>query len=88
MNLYFQCFSFYLFFFIKNKDLASCAGDTTSCKAGISAYDIQNLEVIEKTLLSWFNNSMKASPGTYHLLLSGNNSCKIIIENKTISSSK
>ena len=31
---------------------------------------------------------MKASPGKYHLLLSGDDPCKFAVENKTISSSK
>ena len=41
------------------------------------------------TLLKWFNdNSMKANPGKCHLLLSGSDSSKIAIGNKTISSGK
>ena len=39
--------------------------------------------------MKWFNdNSMKANPGKYHLLLSDSDSSKITIGNKTISSSK
>ena len=76
--------------FIKNKDVASYADDTTlSETGGNSAFDIYNLEVLGNTLLKWFNdNSMKANPGKYHLLLSGSDSSKITIKNKTISSSK
>ena len=48
-----------------------------------------NLEGLGNTLLNWFNNnSMKANPGKYHLLLSGNDSRKITIGNKKISSHK
>ena len=69
--------------FIKNKEVASYAADTTSYETGAnSAYVIRNLEV-------WFNdNSMKVNPGKYYLLLSGSDSSKITIGNKTISSSK
>ena len=49
-----------------------------------SAYVIHDLEVLGNTLLKWFNdNSMKANPGKYHLLLSGSDSSKITIGNKT-----
>ena len=41
------------------------------------------------TVLHWFNdNSMKANPVKYHLLLSGNDPNKITIGNKTVSRSK
>ena len=40
---------------------------------GNSAYVIHDLEVLRNTLLNCFNgNRMKADPGKYHLLLSGN----------------
>ena len=43
----------------------------------------KNLEGLGNTLLNWFNNnSMKANPGKYHLLSSGNDSRKITIGNK------
>ena len=63
-----------LFLFIKNKDVASYADDTTPYETGgNSTYVIDNLPVLENTLLNWLNdNSMKANPGKYHLLLSGN----------------
>ena len=79
-----------LFLFIKNKDLASYADDTTLYETGEnSAYIIDNVDVLRDTLLNWFNgNSMKANPGKYHLLLSGKDSSKVAIENKAISSSK
>ena len=49
----------------------------------------KNLEGLGNTLLNWFNNnSMKANPGKYHLLLSSNDSRKITIGNKKISSHK
>ena len=76
--LFFLC---NLFLFIKNKDIASYADDTTPYKTswggggeeGNSAYVIHNLEVLRNTLLNCFNgNRMKADPGKYHLLLSGN----------------
>ena len=39
--------------------------------------------------MNWFNNnSMKANPAKYHLLLSGNDFSKITVGNETISSSK
>ena len=39
--------------------------------------------------MNWFDgNSMKANLGKYYVLLSGNDSSKITIENKAISSSK
>ena len=39
--------------------------------------------------MNWFNdNSMKANPGKYYLLLSGNDSSKITVGNESISSSK
>ena len=42
-----------------------------------------NLEGLGNALLNWFNNnSMKANPGKYHLLSSGNDSRKITIGNK------
>ena len=65
-----------LFLFIKNKDVVSYADDTTPYETGgNSAYVIHNLEVLGKTLLNWFNdNSMKANPCKYHLLLLGNDS--------------
>ena len=85
----FQYFSL-LFFFIKNTDVVSYAGDTTPYETGGTfAYVIHNLEVLGNTLLKWFNdNNMKANPGKYHLPLSGSDSSKIIIGNKIISSSK
>ena len=72
-----------LFRFIKNKEIASYADDTTPYEMGAnSAYVIPNLEI-------WFNdNSMEANSGKYYLLLSGSDSSKITIGNKTISSSK
>ena len=58
-------------------------------KRGNSVYVIHNLKVLGNTLLNQFNDSsMKANPGKYHLLLSGNDSNKIIIGNEIISSSK
>ena len=65
-----------LFLFIKNKDVASYADDTTPYEiGGNSAYVIHNFEILGNILLNWFNdNSMKANPGKYHLLLSGNDS--------------
>ena len=88
--LLFNIFLCDLFLFIKNKDVASYADDTTPYETGgNSAYGIHNLEVIGNTVLKWFNdNSMKANPGKYHLLLSGNDSSKITIGNRTLSSSK
>ena len=79
-----------LLFFIKNKDVASYADDTPLYKTvRNSVYVIYDLENLGNTLLKWFNdNSMKANPGKYHLLLSGSDSSKITIGNKTISSSK
>ena len=39
--------------------------------------------------MNWFNdNSMKANPSKYCLLLSGNDSSKITVGNETISTSK
>ena len=86
----FNIFLCNLFLFIKNKDVSSYADDTTPYEAGgNSAYAIHNLEVLGNTLLNWFSdNSMKANPGKYHLLLSGNDSSKITIGNETDSSSK
>ena len=79
-----------LFLFIKNKDLVSYADDTTPYQTEVnSACIIRNLEVLGNTLLNWFKDySMKANPGKYHLLLSGNDSSKISNGNETISSSK
>ena len=75
-----------LFLFIKNKDIVSYVDDTTPYKTGgNSAYVIHNLEVLGKTLLNWFkDNSMKANPCKYHLLLFGNDSSKITVGNETI----
>ena len=57
-------------------------------KQGNSAYVIHNLEVLGNTLLNWFNdNNMKANPGKYYLVSSGNDSGKITVGNETISSS-
>ena len=44
--------------------------------------------VLWNTFLKWLNCNMKANPGKYHLLLSGSDSSKITIGNKTVSSSK
>ena len=79
-----------LFLFIKNKDVASYTDDTKPYETRTnSAYVTHNSEVLGNTLLNWFNdNSMKANPGKYHLLLTGNDSSKITVGNKTISSSK
>ena len=79
-----------LFLFIKNKDVASYADDTTPYETGKnSAYVIHNLEVLGNTLLNWFNdNSMKANSGKYHLLLSGNDPGKMTVGNETVFSSK
>ena len=87
--LLFNIFLCDLFLFIKYKDVASYADDTTPYETGgNSAFVIHNLEVLGNTLLKWFNdNSMKANPGKYHLL-SGSDSSKITIGNKTISSRK
>ena len=74
-----------LVLFIKNKNVVSYANDTTPYEMGNFAYVTHNVEVLGKTLLNWFNdNSMKANPCKYDLLLSG----KITVGNKTISSSK
>ena len=64
----FNIFLCNLFLFIKNKDVASYADNTTPYKTGgNSAYVIHNLKVLGNTLLKWFNdNSMKAYPGKYH----------------------
>ena len=88
--LLFNIFLCDLFIFIKNKDVASYADDTTSYETGEnSAYVIYNLKVLGNTLLKWFNdNSMKAIHGKYDLLLSNSDSSKITIGNKTISGSK
>ena len=74
--LLFNIFLCDLFLFIKNKDVASYADDTTPYETGgNSTYIIHNLGVLGNTLLKWFNhNSMKANPGKYHLLLSGSDS--------------
>ena len=79
-----------LFLFIKNKDVASYADATTPYETGgNSAYVTHNLEVLENKLLNWFNdNSMKANPGKYSFLLSGNDFSKVTVGNETISSSK
>ena len=79
-----------LFLFIKNINVVSYADDTAPYKTGRnSAYVIHNLEVFGKILLNWFNdNSMKANPCKYHLLLRGSDSSEITVGNKTISSSK
>ena len=79
-----------LFLFIKNKDVASYADDTTTYETEEnSEYVIYNLEVLGNTLLNWFNNnSMKANPGKYHILSSGNDSGKITAGKETISNSK
>ena len=73
-----------LFLFIKNKDVASYADDTTPYETGKnSAYVIHNLEVLGNTLLNWFNdNSIRANPGKYHFFISGNESSKITIGNE------
>ena len=85
-NVFFLC---NLFLFIKNKDVASYADDTTPYKtAGNSAYVIHNLEVLGNTILKWLNgNIMKASSGKYHLF-SGSDSSKMTIGNKTFFSCK
>ena len=82
--LFFNIFLCDLFLFVENKDVTSCADDTTPYKTGVnSAFVIHNLEVLGNTLLKWFNdNSMKANPGKYHLLLSGSDSSKITIGKK------
>ena len=53
-----------LFPFIKNKNVASYADDTTTYETREnSAYVTHNLVVLGNTLLNWFNgNSMKANP--------------------------
>ena len=86
----FNIFLSNLFIFIKNKDVASYVDNTTPYETGQnSAYAIHNLEVLENTLLNWFDgNSMKADPDKYHHLLSGNDSSNITVGNETISSSK
>ena len=86
----FNIFLCNLFTFIKNKNVASSADDTTPDEiGGNSAYVIHNFEVLGNIHLNWFNNnSMKANPGRYRLPLSGNDSSKITIRNKTVSSSK
>ena len=74
-----------LVLFIKNKNVVSYADDTTPYETGNFPYVTHNVEVLGKTLLNWFNdNSMKANPCKYNLLLS----CKITVGNETISSSK
>ena len=50
---------------------------------GDSGYVIHNLEVLGNILLKWFSeNSIKANPDKYHLLLSSSDSSKITIGNK------
>ena len=58
---YFNIFIYDLFLFIKNKDVASYIDDIIPYKTGDnSTYVIHNLKVIEKPLLSWFeDNRMK-----------------------------
>ena len=47
------------------------------------------MEVSGNALLNWFNgSSIKANPGKYQFVLSGSDSNKITIGNKTISRSK
>ena len=79
-----------LFLFIKNKDVASYADNTTSYETGgNSTHFIHNLEVLVNTLLNWFNdNSRKANRDKDYLLLSGNDASKVTIGNETIPSSK
>ena len=88
--IHFNIFLSDLFLFIKNKGVASYVDDTTPYEAGgNSTYVIHNLEVLGNIHLNWFNdNSMKANPDKYHLVLSGNDSSKITVGNETISSSK
>ena len=88
--IHFNIFLSDLFLFIKNRGVASYVDDTTPYEAGgNSTYVIHNLEVLGNIHLNWFNdNSMKANPGKYHLVLSGNDSSKITVGNETISSSK
>ena len=82
--LLFNIFLFDLFLFIKNIHVASYADDTTPYETGgSSAFVIHDLEVLGNTFLKWFHdNSMKANPGKYHLLLSGSDSSKITIGKK------
>ena len=86
----FNIFLSHLFLFIKNKDVASYANTTTPYKTGgNSAYVTHNLDVLGNTLLNWSNeDSIKANPGKYHFLLSGNDSSKITVGNEKISGSK
>ena len=79
-----------LFLFIKNSNVASYADDTTPYETGKSSEEVlSSLKNAGEIILSWFeDNSMKANPDKYHLLLSGPNSDDITIGNKTISSSK
>ena len=58
-------------------------------KLGEILHMLQITSRFYETLLKWFiDNSMKSNPGKYHLFLSANDSSKIRIGNKTISSSK
>ena len=86
----FNIFLSNLFLFIKNKDVASYANTTTPYKTwGNSAYVTHNLDVLGNTLLNWSNDGrMKANPGKYHILLSGNDSSKLTVGNEKISGSK
>ena len=81
---------FLIFFLAIYFSSLSYADDTTPYEAGgNSAYVTHNLEVSGNTLLNWFNDdSMKANPCKYHLLLFGNDSSKITVGNDTIYSSK
>ena len=84
----FNIFLCNLFLFIQNKDVANYADDTTPYETGEFCRCTHNFEVLGNSLLNWFNdNSMKAYPGKYHLLLFGNDSSKITVGNETTSSS-
>ena len=83
----FNIFIHDLFLFVKNKEVASYADDTTPYETGRnSAYVIHDVEVLGNTLLNRFiDNSMKANPDN---VLSGNDSSNVAMGKKTNSSSK
>ena len=69
-----------LFLFYENSDIVNYADDNSpfSCNEDIDSV-ISELENDSKTLLEWFcNNSLKANPDKFHLILSNSDEDKLV----------
>ena len=79
-----------LFLFIPNFNVASYGDDTTPYSTGKDVMKVlSDLEEASVILSNWFrDNSTKANPEKYHLLLSDNKEDQMKVENTSVTNTK